>query len=304
VRGPAADRPDGHALCTSRGPEAAREHDGCAYAVGKKGLGATVSLLAGRGWTVDIAEIEQVSRTVGVGLNHPANALRALRSLGVLGQVTDKGYVYRGIHRFDESGSLIATFEPENPPDVPFQIPMTRSDLHDILTEAAVKAGARIHLGLSWKSFGQHDDVVDVTLPTGPPGPTTSWSPPTGSAPRCAGISSETSSARGTPATRAGGWPCPAPRAHPQRVLERARGQGNGHPPEPGPDVPAGRRARRAGLDTRSEPHARSSSASASPASADSSAKSATPSASPARSTGLPCRKSCCPPPGTTAISS
>jgi 2-polyprenyl-6-methoxyphenol hydroxylase-like FAD-dependent oxidoreductase len=130
------------------------------------GLAAGIALGAS-GWTVDIAEVEQVSRTVGVGLNHPANALRALRSLGVLGQVTEKGYVYRGIHRFGESGSLIATFEPENPPDVPFQISMTRSDLHDILTEAAVKAGVRIHLGLSWKSLDQHDDVVQVTFSDG-----------------------------------------------------------------------------------------------------------------------------------------
>jgi 2-polyprenyl-6-methoxyphenol hydroxylase-like FAD-dependent oxidoreductase len=133
------------------------------------GLAAGIAL-GSSGWTVDIAEVDPVSKTVGVGLNHPANALRALRSLGVLGQVTEKGYVYRGIHRFDESGSLIATFEPENPPDVPFQISMTRSDLHDILTEAAVKAGARIHLGLSWKSFYQHDDVVEARFSDGTAG--------------------------------------------------------------------------------------------------------------------------------------
>ena len=47
---------------------------------------------------------------------------------------------------------------------MPFQISMTRSDLHDILTEAATKAGVRIHLGLSWKSLDQDDDVVDVTF--------------------------------------------------------------------------------------------------------------------------------------------
>jgi 2-polyprenyl-6-methoxyphenol hydroxylase-like FAD-dependent oxidoreductase len=133
------------------------------------GIGGLASgiALGNRGWTVDIVEVEQVSRTVGVGLNHPANALRALRALGVLDEVTDKGYVYRGIHRFDESGSLIATFEPENPPDVPFQISMTRSDLHDILTEAVIKAGVHLHLGLSWQSFDQHDDVVDVTFSDG-----------------------------------------------------------------------------------------------------------------------------------------
>ena len=127
------------------------------------GLAAGIAL-GGRGWTVDMAEIKQVNGTVGVGLNHPANALRALRSLGVLGQVTEKGYVYHGIRRFDEAGTLIATFEPENPPDVPFQISMTRSDLHDILIEAAEKAGVRIHLGLSWQSFSQHGDVVEVAF--------------------------------------------------------------------------------------------------------------------------------------------
>jgi hypothetical protein len=49
----------------------------------------------------------------------------------------------------------------------------------------------------------------------------------------------------------------PPARANLQRVLERARRQGNGHPPEPGPDVPAGRRACRAGLNPGSQPHAR-----------------------------------------------
>jgi 2-polyprenyl-6-methoxyphenol hydroxylase-like FAD-dependent oxidoreductase len=130
------------------------------------GLSAAVAL-GSRGWSVDVAEVNEASRTVGVGLNHPANALRALRSLGLLEAVTEKGFVYRGIRRYDETGRLIAVFEPTNPPDVPFQISMTRADLHDILITAAEKAGARIRLGTSWSALEETGDGVAVTLTDG-----------------------------------------------------------------------------------------------------------------------------------------
>lgn len=130
------------------------------------GLSAGVTL-ASRGWSVDIAEAQAVNGTVGVGLNHPANALRALRELGLFDQVAERGWQYRGIRRYDQQGSLIALFEPVNPPDVPFQISMTRADLHEILTTAAEKAGATIRLGTSWTGIEQHDDGVDVTFNNG-----------------------------------------------------------------------------------------------------------------------------------------
>jgi 2-polyprenyl-6-methoxyphenol hydroxylase-like FAD-dependent oxidoreductase len=86
------------------------------------GLAAGIAL-GSRGWTVDIAETKQVNGTVGVGLNNPANALRALRPLGIYDQVANKGYVYQGIRRYDETGRHIATFEPVNPPDIPSRFP-------------------------------------------------------------------------------------------------------------------------------------------------------------------------------------
>jgi 2-polyprenyl-6-methoxyphenol hydroxylase-like FAD-dependent oxidoreductase len=130
------------------------------------GLAAAIAL-GDRGWAVDVGETNPDNGTVGVGLNHPANALRALRSLGVLDQVRAKGYVYRGIRRFDRNGELIAIFEPTNPPDVPFQVSMTRSDLHEILTSAAERAGGRVQFGLSWSSFIEHEDSVEVTFTDG-----------------------------------------------------------------------------------------------------------------------------------------
>ncbi|MBT2225719.1 FAD-dependent monooxygenase [Nonomuraea sp. NEAU-A123] len=143
-----------------------RERRALVVGAGIGGLAAATAL-GGRGWSVDLVEIKQINTTVGVGLNHPANALRALRALGVLEEVVAKGYQYRGIRRYDQSGSLIAVFEPENPPDVPFQISMTRADLHDIMTAAAEKAGVRIRLGGSWRSFTELADGVRVVFTDG-----------------------------------------------------------------------------------------------------------------------------------------
>jgi 2-polyprenyl-6-methoxyphenol hydroxylase-like FAD-dependent oxidoreductase len=47
---------------------------------------------------------------------------------------------------------------------------MTRSDLHEILIEAAENVGVHIHLGLSWKSFEQETDTVTVTYTDGSTG--------------------------------------------------------------------------------------------------------------------------------------
>jgi len=125
------------------------------------GLSAAIALRC-RGWDVTVAENKAENKTVGVGINHPANALRALRALGVYDEVLAKGNVYRGIRRYTQGGRLIAVWEPENPPDVPFQVSMTRADLHDILTAAAVTAGARIELGRTWTRADQL--AADVTV--------------------------------------------------------------------------------------------------------------------------------------------
>ncbi|GAA0984138.1 FAD-dependent oxidoreductase [Acrocarpospora macrocephala] len=133
---------------------------------GIAGLAAAIAL-GEIGWDVTVIEIKTENTTVGVGLNHPANALRALQALGVYDQVVERGYVYRGIKRYTQAGDLIATFEPANPDDVPFQISMTRADLHEILTDRAVEVGARIELGQTWTAIEQNDAAVTATLADG-----------------------------------------------------------------------------------------------------------------------------------------
>lgn len=130
------------------------------------GLAAAIAL-SERGWATTVVDVKSANTTVGVGLNHPANALRALRDLGVYDDVLARGYVYRGIKRYTPRGDLIAIFEPESPPDVPFQVSMTRADLHDILMTAALKAGADIHLSRTWSAAEERPDGVVVTFDNG-----------------------------------------------------------------------------------------------------------------------------------------
>ena len=132
------------------------------------GLGAAIAL-SQREWSIDVIEAAGDTATVGVGLNHPANALRALDSLGLLEQVKELGWEYRGIRRYDEHDELIALFKPKNPDDVPFQISMLRSDLHRILTESAIQHGAEISYGTTWTSLAQttEDSTVSVTRSDG-----------------------------------------------------------------------------------------------------------------------------------------
>ena len=128
---------------------------------------STALALAAKGWKVDVAELKEENFTVGVGINHPANALRALQRLGLYEQVAEAGYVYQGIRRFGADGHLIEEFRPVNPPDVPFQISMTRADLHAILTKAVIDLGVKLRLGTTWTDFTDGPDGVTVDLTDG-----------------------------------------------------------------------------------------------------------------------------------------
>ncbi|WP_432825930.1 FAD-dependent monooxygenase [Dactylosporangium sp. CA-092794] len=130
------------------------------------GLSAALTL-ATNGWKVDVAEIKEENFTVGVGINHPANALRALQRLGVYDEVAAAGYHYQGIRRFGAGGRLIEEFRPTDPPDVPFQISMTRADLHAILTKAVTDRGVKLRLATTWTDFTDGPDGVTVELSDG-----------------------------------------------------------------------------------------------------------------------------------------
>src|SRR4051794_21403636 len=108
------------------------------------GLGAGAAL-ASRGVDVEILEIKPEANVYGVGINQPANSLRALKALGVLDEVRDVGFEWDTTKFHDHRGELVVAVPSQlGGDDVPSNTGLTRRDLHEILIGAAERAGARI----------------------------------------------------------------------------------------------------------------------------------------------------------------
>src|SRR3954452_6354314 len=108
------------------------------------GLGAGAAL-ASRGVDVEIIEIKPEANVYGVGINQPANSLRALKALGVLDEVRDVGFEWDTTKFHDHRGELVVAVPSQlGGDDVPSNTGLTRRDLHDILIGAAERSGARI----------------------------------------------------------------------------------------------------------------------------------------------------------------
>jgi 2-polyprenyl-6-methoxyphenol hydroxylase-like FAD-dependent oxidoreductase len=130
------------------------------------GLGAAVAL-AQRGVAVDVVEVRGNAQVFGVGINQPANSLRALRALGVLDEILDVGYSYDRNTFFDWQGQLIADCPSMLGGDVPANTALSRRDLHRILSAALERAGAKVSYGVSVQDLNDTGYGVQVTLSDG-----------------------------------------------------------------------------------------------------------------------------------------
>jgi len=120
------------------------------------GLGAGAAL-ASRGVEVEIVEIKPEANVYGVGINQPANSLRALKALGVLDQVRDVGFEWDTTKFHDHRGELVVAVPSQlGGDDVPSNTGLTRRDLHDILTGAAERSGARITYATTVDEIGDN----------------------------------------------------------------------------------------------------------------------------------------------------
>jgi 2-polyprenyl-6-methoxyphenol hydroxylase-like FAD-dependent oxidoreductase len=104
--------------------------------------------LAQRGFDVEVVEQKSAGVSLGVGLVLPANALRALREIGVLDECLCAGFQFDRNRFCDPHGRLLV--------EVPSLIgrrdglpslAMSRPDLQHVLVNAAEKAGARVMFG-------------------------------------------------------------------------------------------------------------------------------------------------------------
>ncbi|MFD3504532.1 FAD-dependent monooxygenase [Streptomyces sp. NPDC058676] len=130
------------------------------------GLGAAVAL-ARRGVEVDVVEVREDSGVLGVGINQPANSLRALRTLGVLDEVLEIGFPYDRNAFYDWQGQLIVECPSAFGGDVPANNALTRRELHRILNGAAEHAGAKVTHGVSVRDLEETGNEVHVTFSDG-----------------------------------------------------------------------------------------------------------------------------------------
>jgi 2-polyprenyl-6-methoxyphenol hydroxylase-like FAD-dependent oxidoreductase len=130
------------------------------------GLGAGAALAA-RGVDVELVEIKPEPNIYGVGINQPANSLRALDALGVLDEVREVGYELDRWKFHDAHGNLVVDVPSHLGGDgIPANVGLTRRDLHNILIGAAERAGVRTTYGTTVEEV--HDNgAAQVRLSDG-----------------------------------------------------------------------------------------------------------------------------------------
>jgi 2-polyprenyl-6-methoxyphenol hydroxylase-like FAD-dependent oxidoreductase len=124
--------------------------------------------LARRGFEVDLVEVKPEFTASGVGLGQPANALRALRAVGVLQECLDAGFQFDQLRFCDARGELIVAHRFQMGDEgVPAIAALPRAALHNILLAAAKKAGVRIRMGVTAREISQTDQVAHVDFTDG-----------------------------------------------------------------------------------------------------------------------------------------
>ncbi|QDQ95374.1 2-polyprenyl-6-methoxyphenol hydroxylase [Rhodococcus sp. WB9] len=126
------------------------------------GLGAA-ALLARRGVQVEVIEARPDSSVLGVGINQPANSLRALATIGVLDECLNAGYAHSGNTFFDWHGNLIVDCPSRlGGDDVPANSALSRAELKRILLRAAETAQVKIRYGVTVEDLTDEGDRVLV----------------------------------------------------------------------------------------------------------------------------------------------
>lgn len=128
---------------------------------------AAATALRSHGNEVDVIEVKPDFSVYGVGINQPANSLRALRSLGVLDQILAVGFQYDTAEFYDDQGGLMVEVPSAMGGDVPANNALSRLDLHRILIGAAEKQDVKVAYGTTMEYFHDTGEAVDVQFSDG-----------------------------------------------------------------------------------------------------------------------------------------
>jgi 2-polyprenyl-6-methoxyphenol hydroxylase-like FAD-dependent oxidoreductase len=131
------------------------------------GLGAAIALRQ-RGIDVDLVEVKPEFSVYGVGINQPANSLRALRSLGVLDEILAVGYQFGRTDFYASDGEhIVGVDNAMGDDEVPANNALSRLDLHRILIGAAEQGDVKVSYGTSMERFRDTGDAVEVQFTDG-----------------------------------------------------------------------------------------------------------------------------------------
>ena len=132
---------------------------------------AAAAALSQRGIDVDIVEVRPGADVLGVGINQPGNALRALRKLGVLDEILEVGFEFDQYRFYDYQENLIVKVRSViGGDDVPPNVALTRRDLHKVLIAAGERQGVRVRYRTTVGEVLDQGDHVDVTFSDGSTG--------------------------------------------------------------------------------------------------------------------------------------
>ena len=125
--------------------------------------------LAQRGVQVDVVEAKPDYAAKGIGISVPANALRALNTLGVLDAFLSVGLIFDSYRLFDAKGELVARIPmPQVRPDgLPSYVGVPRPAYSQILADEAQRAGATITFATKIDELDERAHSVSVTLSNG-----------------------------------------------------------------------------------------------------------------------------------------
>ena len=123
-----------------------------------------------RGVAVDLVEINPAWAVYGAGITISSPTLRALRSVGVLDEVLERGGRWSAIDLCAADGSIMNTM-PMKPAigaeDLPGAAGIYRPVLAEILSRRTRECGVQVRLGVSFESINQEGDAAEVRCTDG-----------------------------------------------------------------------------------------------------------------------------------------
>jgi len=134
---------------------------------GVGGLAVAIGLHQ-KGIPVEVVERDRDWRVYHVGIIVQANFVRALGALGLGDAAVEAGYPYRGARFVDRNGTVLQELPGDTAVDgLPSDLGLTRPALHKVLTDKVRELGIPVRLGVTFESFTDNGENVEVAFTDG-----------------------------------------------------------------------------------------------------------------------------------------